>query len=44
MVLDYMEEPDSISYNVMLVECVRIGEIKMAHQLFNRMPDRDLVS
>ncbi|CAL0330712.1 unnamed protein product [Lupinus luteus] len=43
-VLDYMEHPDLVSYNVFLAECVRVGDIQMAHQVFDNMPHRDLVS
>jgi pentatricopeptide repeat protein len=42
-VFDYMEEPNLVSYNYMLHVCVRIGEIKMAHQLSSNMPQRELL-
>ncbi|XP_028797023.1 pentatricopeptide repeat-containing protein At5g66520-like [Neltuma alba] len=43
-ILDFMEEPDLVSYNVLLSEYVKLGEIQKAHELFDRMPRRDLVS
>jgi pentatricopeptide repeat protein len=42
-VFDYMEEPNLVSYNYLLHVCVRIGEIKMAHQLSSNMPQRELL-
>ncbi|KAK9268155.1 hypothetical protein L1049_010597 [Liquidambar formosana] len=43
-ILDDMNDPDLVCYNVMLAEYVRVGEINLAHDLFDRMPERDLVS
>ncbi|KAI4372318.1 hypothetical protein MLD38_010563 [Melastoma candidum] len=39
-----IEEPDTVSYNVLLAEYVRMGEMGLARDLFDGMPNRDLVS
>ncbi|KAK9057914.1 hypothetical protein SSX86_022753 [Deinandra increscens subsp. villosa] len=43
-VFDELNDPDLVSYNVLLAEYVRIGEIGLARQLFDKMSQRDLVS
>lgn len=39
-----IEEPDTVSCNVLLAEYARIGEMGLARDLFDGMPKRDLVS
>ncbi|KAF9619685.1 hypothetical protein IFM89_008362 [Coptis chinensis] len=43
-ILDEMDQPDMVSFNVLLAECDRIGKVNLARQLFDKMPARDLVS
>ena len=44
MHFDKMYTKDIISWNTMISGFVKLGSIQDAHQLFDRMPERNVVS